>query len=54
MNPAQTSYQAATIPSFDGYLGNAGYLCTAVASSGYSSGQFIPASEAIAYTLCMY
>jgi hypothetical protein len=50
-NPTQTSYQVGSNPPSEGCIGNADYVCTVVASFGYSSGQFIPASEAVVFTL---
>jgi hypothetical protein len=44
-------YQVATNPPSDGCIGNAEYVCTVIASFGYSSGQFIPAAEATVFTL---
>lgn len=49
--PTETSYQVASTSPSDGCMGNAAYICTVVASFGYSSGQFIPASEAVVFTL---
>jgi hypothetical protein len=50
-SPTQTSYQVASVPPSEGCIGNAELVCTVVASFGYSSGQFIPASEATIFTL---
>lgn len=50
-NYTQTSYQVATNPPTEGCIGTGSYVCTVVASYGYSSGQFIPASEAVLFTL---
>lgn len=49
--PTATSYQVATNPPGVGCMSNATYVCTVVASFGYSSGQWIPASEATVFTL---
>lgn len=50
-SPWATSYQVSSMPPSEGCLGNAELVCTVIASSGYSSGQFIPASEATVFTL---
>ncbi|MRG47357.1 hypothetical protein GFS24_19715 [Chitinophaga sp. SYP-B3965] len=49
--PTSTVYQVGSTPPSDGCLGNAEYVCTVIASFGYSSGQFIPAPEATIFTL---
>lgn len=50
-SPWATSYQVASMPPSEGCVGNAELVCTVVASFGYTSGQFIPASEAVVFTL---
>ena len=50
-SPWATSYMVASTPPSEGCIGNAEFVCTVVASFGYSSGQFIPASEATVFTL---
>ena len=49
--PWATSYQVAATPPSEGCGGSAELVCTVVASFGYSTGQFIPASEATVFTL---
>lgn len=50
-SPQSPSYQVASTSPSSGCMGNAEYICTVVASSGYSSGQFIPADQATIWTL---
>lgn len=50
-SPWATSYQVASVPPSEGCLGNAEFVCTVIASFGYSSGQFIPGDQATVFTL---
>jgi hypothetical protein len=46
-----TSYQVGSNSPSENCVGNAEYVCTVIASFGYSSGQFIPADQTTVFTL---
>lgn len=49
--PWAETYQVAAEPPSLGCGGTASFVCTVIASTGYSTGQFIPAADATVFTL---
>jgi len=49
--PWSTTYKVAAAPPSEGCIGNAEFVCTVIASAGYSVGQLIPGGDATIFTL---